>query len=74
MSLINGGGTAKVTDEALTQASGVLSAPQISALQQIQQQQQAQQQMQQMMRSANQGANGGAAAAPAPGTTTAGAH
>jgi hypothetical protein len=74
MALINGGGTAKVTDEALTQASGVLSAPQISALQQLQQQQQAQQQMQQMMRSANQGANAGAAPAPAPGTVTAGAH
>jgi hypothetical protein len=74
MSLINGGGTAKVTDDALTQASGVLSAPQISALQQLQQQQQAQQQMQQMMRSANQGANAGAAPAPAPGTVTAGAH
>jgi hypothetical protein len=55
MSLINGGGTAKVTSDAITQAQGVLSAPQVSALQQIQLQQQAQQQMQQMMRSANQG-------------------
>jgi hypothetical protein len=73
MALINGGGTAKVTDESMSQASGVLSAPQMSALQQIQQQQQAQQQMQQMMRSANQGANAGGPAAPpaAPGT---GAH
>jgi hypothetical protein len=71
MALINGGGTAKVTDESLTQASGVLSGPQISALQQIQQQQQAQQQMQQMMRSANQGANAGATP---PTTTAAGAH
>jgi hypothetical protein len=66
MSLINGGGTAKITDESLTQAQGVLSAPQISALQQIQQQQQAQQQMQQMMRAANQGANGGAPSAAPP--------
>jgi hypothetical protein len=74
MALINGGGTAKVTDESLTQSSGVLSAPQISALQQIQQQQQAQQQMQQMMRAANQGANGGTPASPPPATTAAGAH
>ncbi len=65
MSLINGGGTAKVTDQAVTQAQGVLSAPQISALQQIQAQQQAQQQIQQMMRSANQG-TAPAAAPPAP--------
>ncbi len=73
MALINGGGTAKVTDESLTQASGVLSGPQIAALQQIQQQQQAQQQMQQMMRSANQGA-AGAAPGAAPPPATAGAH
>jgi hypothetical protein len=67
--LLNGGGTAKVTDAALTQAAGVLSAPQISALQQIQQQQQAQQQMQQMLRGANQGGGGTppAPAAPAAG-------
>ena len=71
MQLMNGGGTARVTDEAITQASGVLSSPQISALQQIQQQQQAQQQMQQMMRASFQNGNGGAApsgtAAPPPG-------
>jgi hypothetical protein len=69
MALVNGGGTAKVTDEALTQAQGVLTAPQMSALQQIQQQQQAQQQMQQMMRAANQGAGGAqpSAAPPASG-------
>jgi hypothetical protein len=73
MALINGGGTAKVTDDALAQAQGILSAPQMSALQQIQQQQQAQQQMQQMMRAANQGANGGQpAAAPAPAPSTGG--
>jgi len=71
MALINGGGTARITDDSLTQAAGVLSGPQISALQQIQQQQQAQQQMQQMMRSANQGA-GGAAPAPAPPVSSAG--
>ena len=66
MALINGGGNAKVTDEAIAQASGVLSAPQISALQQIQEQQRAQQQMQQLMRAANQGtANGGQGGAPA---------
>jgi hypothetical protein len=64
MALINGGGTARITDDSLNQAAGVLSAPQMSALQQIQQQQQAQQQMQQMMRAANQGANGAAPTAP----------
>ena len=67
MALINGGGNARVTDDAVTQASAVLSAPQVSALQQIEQQQQAQQQMQQMMRNANQGTGGSTAAAPAPG-------
>jgi hypothetical protein len=61
MSLVNGGGTARVTNDAITQASGVLSAPQVAALQQIQLQQQAQQQMQQLMRSANQGSGGAAA-------------
>jgi hypothetical protein len=67
MSLVNGGGTARVTNDAVTQAQGVLSAPQLSALQQIQLQQQAQQQMQQLMRSANQGAGGAASGtAPAP--------
>ena len=59
MSLINGGGTAKINEADITQAQGVLSAPQLSALQQIQAQQQAQQQMQQMMRAAGQGPNGG---------------
>jgi hypothetical protein len=68
--LLNGGGTAKVTDSALAQAGGVLSGPQVAALQQIQQQQQAQQQMQQMMRAANQAAAGGSSTPPA--TTTAG--
>jgi hypothetical protein len=66
MSMVNGGGTAKVTDDSITAAQGVLSAPQLSALQQIQQQQQAQQQMQQMMRAANQGANGGSQSAAPP--------
>ena len=68
MSLVNGGGNARVTNDAITQAQGVLSAPQVSALQQIQQQQQAQQQMQQLMRSANQGTSGQSAAPPATGT------
>jgi hypothetical protein len=66
-SLMNGGGTARVTNDALSQASGILSSQQLAALQQIQQQQQAQQQMQQMMRSANQGTGGSAPAAPPPG-------
>jgi hypothetical protein len=66
ISLMNGGGTAKVTSDAVTAASGVLSAPQISALQQIQLQQQAQQQIQQMMRGSNPGsATPPAAAQPA---------
>jgi hypothetical protein len=74
MSLINGGGTARVTDDSVSQASSILSSAQVSALQQIQQQQQAQQQMQQMMRAQWQGSNGGAGAtgggtaAPAGGT------
>lgn len=70
MSLINGGGTARVTNDAVSQASSVLSAPQVAALQQIQLQQQAQQQMQQMMRSANQ--SGGGSGAPASGGASSG--
>ncbi len=69
-SLMNGGGSAKVTDEAVNQAQGILTAQQVAALQQIQAQQQAQQQMQQMMRAANPGgggSRGSAPAAPAPG-------
>jgi hypothetical protein len=66
LSLVNGGGNAQVTPEALTAAQGVLSGPQLAALQQIQAQQQAQQQMMQLMRSANQGARGGGAAGTAP--------
>ncbi|HZZ20889.1 MAG TPA: hypothetical protein VFE25_16055 [Opitutaceae bacterium] len=54
MAMMNGGGTAKVTADTIAQASTVLTAPQVSALEQIQQQQQAQQQIQQMMRQANQ--------------------
>ena len=65
MSLLNGGGTAKVTDDTVAQSSGVLSAPQVAVLQQIQQQQQAQQQMQQMMRAANQGRRPAAPSTPA---------
>jgi hypothetical protein len=66
-SLINGGGNARVTNDAIAQASTILTAPQVSALQQIQEQQQAQQQIQQLMRSANQGAAPAAPAAPAAG-------
>jgi hypothetical protein len=62
MALMNGGGTARVTNDAITQAATVLTPPQVSALQQIQQQQQAQQQIQQMMRSANQPAQAAPAA------------
>lgn len=66
MALMNGGGNAKVTNDAIAQASGVLSAPQVAVLQQIQQQQQAQQQIQQMMRQMNQQST------PPPTTTTGG--
>ena len=51
-----GGGGAPITNQAITLAQGILSAPQIQALQQLQQQQQVRQQMQQLMRA---GANGG---------------
>ena len=72
LSLVNGGGNARITPEALTAAQGVLSQPQVAALQQVQAEQQAQQQMMQLMRGANQGARGGAAApsgtAPATGS------
>ena len=61
--LLNGGGTSSVTNDSLTLAAGVLSGPQVAALQQIQAQQQAQQQLQQLMR---QGRNGGGTAAAAP--------
>jgi len=67
MALVNGGGDARITDDALAQAQGVLSAPQVSVLQQIQQQQQARQQMQQLMRSANPGTTSGGQA-PGPGS------
>lgn len=42
-------GGAAVTDGAVAQAQGVLSAPQVAALQQVQQQQQAQQQLRDLM-------------------------
>ena len=64
ISLMNGGGTAKVTSDAVTAASGVLSAPQLSALQQIQLEQQAQQQIQQMLRNPNPAAGATAPATP----------
>jgi hypothetical protein len=72
MALINGGGNARITDDAVAQASGILSAPQVAALQQVQAQQQAQQQIQQMMREANQGRSNGAAPAPAASSGTKG--
>ena len=68
MAIVNGGGTARVTDETIAQAQSVLSAPQVAVLQQIQQQQQAQQQIQQLMRSANQG---NAPGSPSQGTPSA---
>jgi hypothetical protein len=53
-----GGGTGPITDQAITLAQGVLSAPQVQALQQLQQQQQVRQQMQQLMRASRQGGGG----------------
>ncbi len=58
--LMNGGGTSAVTQDAVTLASSVLSAPQVAALQQIQAQQQAQQQLAALMRQGRQAAAGGA--------------
>jgi hypothetical protein len=72
MALVNGGGNARVTNDAITQASSLLSAPQIAVLQQIQEQQQAQQQMQQLMRAANQGSTGTGGTQTPPATTTTG--
>ena len=53
------GGQARVTDAAVTQAQGVLSQPQVAALQQLQQQQQAQADMARLMRQSFQQQNGG---------------
>jgi len=52
---ILGGGnqTSRVTDETVSQASGILSGSQLQALQQLQTQQQTQQQIQQLMRNAD---------------------
>jgi hypothetical protein len=58
-----GGGTDTITNDAVTQASSVLSAPQLQALQQIQQQQQAAAQLRQQM---FQNLNTGAAPPPPP--------
>ena len=49
------GGAGQITDQAISQAQTVLSAPQVQALQQLQQQQQARQQMQQLMRAGRGG-------------------
>lgn len=70
--LLQGGGPfgmqgAPITDQMITQAQGLLSQPQVAALQQLQQQQQAQTQMLQLLRSTAQQNRG---AAPAGGTTT----
>jgi len=50
-----GGGGAGITEQAVTLAQGVLSAPQLQALQQLQQQQLVRQQMQQLMRAGRGG-------------------
>lgn len=48
--VVMGGGGNRITDQAVTQAQGVLSAPQVEALRQLQQEQQAQAQLAQQMR------------------------
>ena len=53
------GGGSPITDQAITLAQGVLSPPQVQALQQLQQQQQVQKQMQQLLRAGRPGGNGG---------------
>jgi hypothetical protein len=61
------GGGAIISDAALVQAQSVLSAPQVSALKELQRQQQAQQQVQQIVRESLSSANRPPAApAPAP--------
>ncbi len=68
---------APVSSAAIQQAQGILSADQLSALQQLQSEQQAQHQMQQMMRQAFQGNTGGqgtAAPTPTPAATTSGSN
>jgi hypothetical protein len=65
---------APITDQEITQAQGLLSQPQVAALQQLQQQQQAQAQMRQLLRNATQPQSSGSIPTSAGGTTTAGAH
>lgn len=59
--LFNAGGTAPVTAQALTDAQGILSQPQMQALQQVQQTQQAQAQMAQLLRASRAAPPAGAA-------------
>lgn len=71
-----GGGT-KITDATIAAAQGVLTAPQVTALQQLQQEQQAQAELAKTMReqfnnNRPQGGTTGTTAAPAPTTKTGG--
>jgi hypothetical protein len=75
MAGIFGNRAAPITDSAITQAGAILTAPQVTALQQLQAQQQAQQQIARILRQANTGGNtapaapatsGGASPPPAP--------
>jgi len=61
-----GGNNTKITDAAITQAQGVLSAPQVAALQSLQQEQQAAAALSQQMRATfgGRGPNTGPSAAP----------
>lgn len=71
------GGSAKITDATIAAAQGVLTAPQVTALQQLQQEQQAQAALAKTMReqfnaNRNQGGAPGGTAAPAPTAKTGG--
>ena len=62
-----GNRAAPITDSAITQAGAILTAPQVTALQQLQAQQQAQQQIAKILRQANAGGNTAPAAPATPG-------
>lgn len=61
------GGGARITDEAVAQSQGVLSGPQLAALQSLQQEQQAAAQLMEQMRANRQNRQGGAQPPPGPG-------
>lgn len=60
------GGGARISDSAITQAQGVLSPPQVAALQSLQQEQQAAAELRQKLRSRNPGPANGNVPSPQP--------